>query len=102
MRVITQKRLKVWGKKFPMAHKPLMVWHDAMLEGGWQNLDELGNDFPSADEVIVKSGRRVLIFNIGGKKYRLIAAVHYDKQRVYAMRFMTHAEYNKDLWKGQL
>ena len=68
----------------------------------WPNLAELRRVIPSADEVPVASGRRVVIFNIGGNKYRLIAAVHYNTQIVYALLFMTHAEYNKDKWKKVL
>ena len=56
----------------------------------------------STDDVTVESGRRVVVFNIGGNKYRLIAAVHYNTQIVYALLFMTHAEYDKDKWKKVL
>ena len=75
----------------------------ALVEDGeWNTLTEMRVVMPSADEVIVKSGRRVVVFNIGGNKYRLIAAVHYNTQIVYAMLFMTHAQYNKDNWKRLL
>jgi mRNA interferase HigB len=40
--------------------------------------------------------------NIGGNKYRLIAAIHYNRQRVYVLRLLTHAEYGKNLWKDTL
>jgi mRNA-degrading endonuclease HigB of HigAB toxin-antitoxin module len=33
---------------------------------------------------------------------RLIVAIHYDKQRVYTLRFLTHAEYSKNHWKKEL
>jgi mRNA interferase HigB len=33
---------------------------------------------------------------------RLIAAVHFNRQIVYTLRFMTHAEYSKDRWKETL
>jgi mRNA interferase HigB len=42
------------------------------------------------------------ILNIGGHKYRLIAAIHYNRQRVYVLRLLTHAEYSKNLWKDTL
>ena len=44
----------------------------------------------------------IVVFNIGGNKYRLIAAVHYNTQIVYALLFLTHAEYDKDKWKKVL
>jgi len=71
-------------------------------EAEWKNLIEMRAVISSADEVTVASGRRVVVFNIGGNKYRLIAAVHYNTQIVYALLFMTHAEYSKDKWKKVL
>ena len=58
--------------------------------------------FRSADMVQVGSGRKVIIFNISGNNNRLIAAVHFNTQRAFALRFMSHAEYSKDHWKETL
>jgi mRNA interferase HigB len=58
--------------------------------------------FRSADEVTVASGRTVVIFNIGGNRFRLITAIHYNRGKVFELRFMTHAEYSKDRWKDDL
>ena len=33
---------------------------------------------------------------------RLIGAAHFNRQIVYTLRFMTHAEYSKDRWKDTL
>jgi mRNA interferase HigB len=35
------------------------------------------------------------VFNIGGNKYRIIAAVHYRGQRIFVRFIGTHAEYDK-------
>ena len=45
--------------------------------------------FRSAD---VLAGGRV-IFNIGGNKYRLVAAVHYRGKRIYVRFIGTHKDY---------
>jgi len=55
-----------------------------------------------ADPVKVASGRTVVVFNIRGIRYRLVAAIHYNRQIVYTLRFMTHAEYSKNRWKDAL
>ena len=34
--------------------------------------------------------------------YRLIVAAHFNRQSVYTLRFMTHAEYSTDRWKDTL
>jgi len=52
--------------------------------------------------VKVRSGRQVLVFNIRRNDYRLIVAAHFNRQIVYILRFMTHAEYSKNRWKETL
>jgi mRNA interferase HigB len=39
------------------------------------------------------------VFNIGGNKVRLIAAVHYNTQRLYIRNVLTHKEYDKNKWR---
>lgn len=55
-----------------------------------------------ADTARVKSGRAVVVFDIAQNRYRLIAAVHYDCGRIYALRFLTHKEYDRNSWKNEL
>jgi len=44
----------------------------------------------------------VFVFNISGNAFRLIAAIHFNTGLVYALTFMSHAEYSKDHWKHTL
>jgi len=39
------------------------------------------------------------VFNIGGNKIRLIAAVHFNTQCLYIRHVLTHKEYDKEKWK---
>jgi len=39
------------------------------------------------------------IFDVGGNRYRIAAVIHYDKQRIYVRDVMTHAEYDRDVWR---
>jgi len=39
--------------------------------------------------VQVASGNPAVVFNIHGKAYRLICAIHYDKDKVFLLRFLT-------------
>lgn len=102
MRLITWKRLEQWGKEYGDAKNPLNKWAAVVEMAEWSSLAETRRTYPHADEVIVKSGRPVTVFNIKGDRYRLITAVHYNTGCVYAMRFMTHAEYDKEQWKETL
>src|SRR5438552_464220 len=102
MRIITRKRLRESARQFPDAAEPLRKWERVVREAKWHNLQDVRCIYRHADAVTVGSERVVTVFNIGGNKYRLIAAIHYNTQRVYILRFLTHAEYSKNLWKDDL
>jgi mRNA interferase HigB len=102
MRIITRKRLREFAQRYPGAAEPLQKWHDLVREAEWQSLQDVRRVYPHADAVTVASGNTVTVFNIGGNKYRLIAAIHYNTQRVYVLRLLTHADYSKDFWKDDL
>ena len=102
MRVIARKRLREYVQRYPDAAEPLEKWFRLIREAEWENLQDVRRVYPHADAVTVGSGSIVTVFNIGGNKYRLIVAVHYNRQRVYILRFLRHAEYSKNLWKDSL
>ena len=102
MRLIKFTTVEEWMARYPDAAGALAQWAKVVHELQWQNLAELRQTYRTADQVTVASGRPVVVFNIRGNRYRLVAAVHYDRQRVFAMLFLTHAEYSKDRWKGSL
>lgn len=64
----------------------------------WQNLAQTRQSFPHADQITVKSGRTVTVFNITND-FRLVTAIHYNRQEIFTLRFLTHADYGKDIWK---
>jgi len=39
------------------------------------------------------------VFDIGGNKYRLIAAIHYNRRKVYIRNVLTHSEYDRGVWQ---
>jgi mRNA interferase HigB len=39
------------------------------------------------------------VFNIGGNKYRLVTAIHYNRSKVYIRAVLTHGEYDRNRWK---
>jgi mRNA interferase HigB len=102
MRIIKPATVKGWALGHADAQAALEKWMALIEDARWNNLVEMRAVIPSADEIIVASRRRVVIFNIGGNEYRLIAAVHYNTQIVYVLRFMTHSQYDKNKWKKAL
>lgn len=102
MRIITRKRLREFAQSYPDAADSLKKWERVVRDGEWESLRDVRRVYPHSDAVTVASGSTVTVFNIGGNKYRLIAAIHYNRQRVYVLRLLRHSEYSKNLWKDRL
>jgi mRNA interferase HigB len=95
MHIITRKRLNEFAVKYPDALSALEHWYRIMKTQRFSSFVALKELFPSADQVSNKT-----VFNIGGNKYRLIAAIHYNRGRVYIRAILTHREYDKGNWKS--
>ena len=83
MRIITRKRLREFAQRHPDATEALDNWYRFFREAQSRSLQDVRRVYPHADMVAVASGNSVTVFNICGNKYRLIAAIHYNRQRVY-------------------
>jgi mRNA interferase HigB len=102
VRIINETFLVAAGRQHPPAAGQLDSWRKFVRKAVWRNLPDVRQMYPDTDSVKVRSGRQVLIFNIRRNDYRLIVAAHFNRQIVYTLRFMTHAEYSKDRWKNTL
>ena len=102
VRIIKEPFLVAAGREHPPAAHHLEAWRKFVKAAAWRNLMDVRRTYPAADSVKVHSGRQVLVFNIRRNDYRLIVAVHFNRQIVYTLRFLTHAEYSKDRWKDTL
>lgn len=101
MRIIKIPTLKQYWQKHRDARPALEHWLNVAWAAEWRSLDDARQSFPHADEVKVKSGNTVTVFNIAGNNYRLIVAIKYRWGVVYIRDFLTHAEYDKDRWKAR-
>jgi len=102
MRIVTKRRLAEFAARHPEARSALEAWHDQAARAEWNSLIDVRRTYPHADGVKVAGGRIATVFNIKRNDFRLIAAIHYDTQKVFIMRFLTHAEYSKNTWKDSL
>jgi len=102
VRIISEAFLAEASENFPKAAKFLKGWETAVRAANWKNLQDVRKTYSNADAVVVESGRKVVVFNVCGNDYRLIAALHYNRQIAYTLKFMTHAEYSKNRWKHEL
>jgi mRNA interferase HigB len=98
VRVISRKALTEFRKIHGDADVPLKAWFKAASKGSFRNLPELKQTFGSVD--YVSAGRRgFYVFDIGGNKYRVIAAIHFNTQRLFVRHVLTHAQYDRGGWK---
>jgi mRNA interferase HigB len=102
MRIIKESFLEVAAKKHPRAAAALEKWIAMVRAAQWRNPVEMKQTAPEVDPVKVKSGRTVYIFNIRRNEFRLIAAVHFNRQIAFTLRFLTHKEYDAAAWKNEL
>jgi mRNA interferase HigB len=94
MHVIAKPALIEFWAKYPDAETPLKAWFSIMKREKFTGFVDLRATFGSADYV-----NGLTVFDIGGNKYRLIASIHYDRQKVYIRAVLTHAEYDRNDWK---
>ncbi len=101
MRIITRKRLNDAVALHARLSPTINHWYAVAKRATWRNLPETRKSFPHADQVKVKSGKLVTVFNLTND-FRLITAIHYNRQIIYILRIMTHAEYDGSNWKQTL
>lgn len=94
MHVISRKALVQFWERHPDSQEPLLRWYRIVERSEYTSFDELRTTFPSADKV-----GDLIVFNIGGNKYRLIAAVHFNRGKVFVRHVLTHKEYDQGAWK---
>ncbi len=102
MRLISRKRLKDFWDKWPAAKGPLEQWYKVVLSARWNHFAELRKTFNHADVATTNKRHPVVIFDVGGNKFRIIAAVHYDRGICYVLRVLTHKDYDTNKWKRDL
>ena len=94
MHVITRKRLNEFAEIHPDAKSSLAHWYGLVRRHRFANFAQLREVFPHADQV-----GKFTVFNIGGNKARLIAALHYNRNKAFIRHVLTHQEYDAGKWK---
>jgi mRNA interferase HigB len=94
MHIITRKRLNEFAARYPNAKPGLAHWYRTLKPATVRSFAELRALFPNADQV-----GKLTVFNIGGNTARLVAAIHYNRQKIYIRAVLTHAEYDEGKWK---
>ena len=78
------------GWRHPRAAVALDAWYRLMKRAEPCNHGALKALFNSADRV-----GKYYVFDIAGNRYRLVAAVQFNRGKVFVREVMTHAEYDE-------
>lgn len=92
MRIISNTALTDFAAIHPPADAPLQAWRKVVESRDFVNFADIKSTFNATDKV-----DKYYIFDIGGNKYRVVAAIHFNTNIMYIRHVFTHQEYDK--WK---
>lgn len=101
MNVISRQAIRDAKRRHADASDWLEAWRKAARHAQWENLQDVRATYPATDQV-----GGCLVFDVCGNKYRFIVGVRYadaEEERggtLFVKHFLTHAEYDKNRWKG--
>jgi mRNA interferase HigB len=96
-RIISWRAIREFVAAHPQdrsANDAFAKWYDLVRNNRFANFNEVRRTFPSADVV-----GDLVVFNIRGNRYRLVARFFYVKGRVYIRHVLTHEKYDRGGWK---
>jgi mRNA interferase HigB len=95
MHVISRKALVDFWRFHPPARGPMTAWFKVVEGAVFANFAAVRGAFNSADKV-----GPYTVFNVGGAGYRIVTAIHYNRQKLYIRHVFTHSEY--DRWTARV
>lgn len=99
MRVIAWKTLRRFAEKHPRALVPLKVWCKLMESSEFADPADLKRLFGLNVDFLPHN---VVIFDVGGNKYRISVSIRYRLNMVFIRDVMTHAEYDRQSRRDSL
>ncbi len=94
MRVVSNKALVAFSELHKEAEEPLQAWRKLVEHAEYANFSDMRASFGGVDKV-----GKFYVFDIGGNKFRVIAAIHFNRQMIFVRHLFTHREYEG--WKPQ-
>ena len=89
--IITSRTINEYCQKYPEAAQALRKWYSDFSKAAFDSANELKAAYGNASIV----GDNRVVFNIGGKKFRLVVRISYPYKAVMIKWFGTHKEYDK-------
>ncbi len=93
-KLISNRSLREFAAVHADAAQALQDFRRKVEKGSFGNFAELRAVFPAVDKV----GERY-VFNIGGNKFRLVAAIDFARRLMWVKAVLTHSDYDKGTWK---
>jgi mRNA interferase HigB len=93
VRVLGEAAVSKFATRHPASRKVLQRFLDIARQADWPHFPALKQTFAAADYIPSKG---VLIFDIGGNKYRLLARVDFEEQLLLVEKVLTHQEYSRE------
>lgn len=90
MHIIAKKALEDFWRRQPTARPALEAWYKIASRSNFAGFADVRRTFQAADYV-----SPFTVFDVGGNKFRIIAAIHYNRQKIYIRHVFTHAEYDR-------
>ena len=87
MQVVARRTLKEFWARHPHAEGPIRSWFAVAAKARWANPVDIKRQFGGTVDFV---GDNRVIFDLGGNKYRLITAIHYNRRKVYIRSVLTH------------
>ena len=94
MHIISHAKIVQAQATYPQCRTALDQWYRLAKRAMWRNYAEILACFGATDKVDDK-----FVFDIGGNKLRLIAAIHFRTGKLFIRAILTHPEYDKGDWK---
>jgi mRNA interferase HigB len=95
VKIISNSALRAFAAQHPQAQVPLQGWRRVIEKNRFDTWAALKAAFNTVDKV-----GDLVVFNVGGNKYRLVAHIRFEKQIVYIKAVLTHTEYDRGGWKS--
>lgn len=100
MRVISKARIRTFWQMsgHASAESPLRAWytHVNSKTVAWHSWSDVKAAYATASHV-----GRCVVFNIGGNKFRLVTRILYPSRKVFVLKVLTHAEYDRNKWQAE-
>ena len=90
MHIISIKKLKGFWTDHPTSKAPLRAWYTIVKKQEFGSYQEVKAVFRSAYRV-----DKFTIFDTGGNNFRIVAAIHYNRKKLFIREVFTHAAYDR-------